>query len=292
MEIRGVHYGLSLVYSYLLPLFEVTEVSGGFIFEKIHGAGRGVECRFREGGLITECRVPRGVSKKVVERLLGLEKLTLARELCRRLGLSVEMCTVSLLYEPSDARLVFYAVYLSRNTDYYVNTVRWARQVVEKGFVDSTSYVPLEFNRVKPLIDRVFSRGVNLRDIVTELLGIPGIGVKSVVALLLHGYGLTEYAPVDRHYARYLGFEPMQPPKNHCSKLKLACRLCSRRCIYGYTVRKYGVFNGFIQSLVYVHARLLGRRSLLEKILVRDPSACLDVVEKVLTNAREFSIFK
>lgn len=291
MDISGIHYGLTLLYSYLLPLFNVEEVSDGFVFEKTYGTVKGLFCRFSEKELVTTCRIPRGVDRASVLRVLGLEKQPLFTEFSDRVGVSRVKTPVTLVYEPGDVVHVFYAIYLSRNTDYYVNTIRWARQAYEEEFVTSSSYIALEFNRLKRVIDGVFEKGLDPLSTAISLMEMRGVGIKSVTALLLHGYGLTEYAPVDRHYAEYLGVERYQPQKEHCVKLRLNCKLCSRGCPYRYAVVKYGVYNGFVQSLVYIHARLsASRRSELEEVLVKDPADWLNPVEEVLNRAREFSI--
>lgn len=291
MEVRGVHYGLSLLYSYLLPLFRVEEVHDGFLFEKAHGAGKGLVCRFRVSELVAECKTPSSVSADVIKKLLGLEKRWVFLELCSRLGFKPGECPITLLYEPLDARYVFYAVFLSRNTDYFVNTVAWTVQAVEKGLIESNSYIPREFNRLRSVIDGVFNEGLTSEEIALRLLSIPGVGVKSVTALLLHGYGNTVYAPVDRHYASYLGLAVSQPPKSYCAAQKLNCRVCPRTCPYGFASRKYGVFNGVVQSLVYVRSKLAAKRTgSFWSILVRDSGYWFDRLDSILERAREFLI--
>jgi hypothetical protein len=283
VEIRGVHFGLTLLYSYLLPLFSVEETSSGFVFRKIAGADRGLECVFRESTLETKCTAPSGVG--VSPTLLGLSKRELFQEVCRRAGL--EECIarhVTLIYEPRDKELVLYSVFLSRSTDYYVNTVKWVRELVVRGFVESSSYLTVEFNRVRGSLRGVLERGLDPLSEATELLSISGIGVKSAKAYLLHAYGLTSHAPVDRHYASVLGVKYTQPSKKLCVKLKLDCYNCPRSCVYGYTTRLLGSLNGVVQSLSYIYGRLKSkRRSSLEETLVPDPSKYLDEVERILS---------
>ncbi|MEM5833689.1 MAG: hypothetical protein QXF04_04075 [Candidatus Aenigmatarchaeota archaeon] len=291
LKIKGVHYGLTLLYSYMLPLFEIEETPGGFVFRKMRGLGRWLTCEFNEEELETRCIVPCEVSRESVERVLGLEKQPLFGELCVRLNLPPSYCSVTLLYEPADAKLVFYAVYLSRNTDYYVNTVKWTKQAVEHGAVESTSYIPREFNALKPRIDSVFAEYTDPAVLSVELLKLRGVGAKTVSAIMLHGYGLTEYAPVDRHYADYLGLNPRQPPKSACITSGFECSRCTRSCVYRYAVVKYGVYNGVVQSLTYIRARLKrSRRSIIEEVLVKETSWYLDIVESILEKARELKL--
>ncbi|MEM1832363.1 MAG: hypothetical protein QXJ97_12650, partial [Desulfurococcaceae archaeon] len=54
---------------------------------------------------------------------------------------------------------------------------------------------------------------------------------------------------------------------------------------------KHGVYNGVLQSLVYIYDRLrLKKRSEVEKILVKDPSIYLDKIEDLLIHARSMNI--
>jgi len=283
VEIRGIHFGLTLLYSYLLPLFSVEETSGGFMFRKIAGAGKGLECVFREKDLLTNCRVISGGS--ISSSLLGLDKRALFLEVCVRAKLPECLSKyVTLIYEPLDRELVLYSVFLSRNTDYYVNTVKWVREIATRGEVSSTSYVAGEFYRVKQAFIGVIEKRLEPVSEAIELLCIRGFGVKSAKAYLLHAYGLTSHAPIDRHYASILGVKPRQPSKEFCAKLRLDCYKCTRSCVYGYTTRLLGPLNGAIQSLSYIYGRLKSkRRSSLEEILVPDPSQYLDEIEKILS---------
>jgi len=283
VEIRGVHFGLTLLYSYLLPLYSIEETSSGLIFRKIAGASKGLMCIFNEKKLETHCSVPSGVV--VSPSLLGLDRRVLFEELCRLT--STEKCIskyITLIYEPHDRELVLYSVYLSRNTDYYVNTVKWVYELVTEGSVKSSSYIIREFNRVKPALRGVLEKNLDSLSEAVELLRVRGIGVKSVKAYLLHAYGLTLHAPVDRHYASVLGVKPTQPNRQLCALRRLDCSACTLSCLYNYTTRLFGQFNGVVQSLSYIYGRLRSkRRSKLEEILVQDPSQYLDNIEKTLS---------
>lgn len=287
LEIKGIHYGLTLLYSYSLPLFEVYETGSGFVFEKVRGALKGLKCEFSEKELTTTCTIPSGASSSVLERVLGLRYRHIFQDFCNYVSVKGSPCRVTLVAEPSDSRYVFYAIYLSKNTDYYVNTVLWTKMAVDTGVVKASSYIPREFNKVKPIVDVVFQRSQSLEELVAGLLAVPGVGAKSISALLLHGYGLSMYAPVDRHYREYLGSKWKEPHKAYCAKYKLNCLACPRNCIYKYAASKYGAYNGVVQSLVYIRARLaMHRRSELEEVLVRDPSMHLEHFDKVLEAAR------
>lgn len=292
MRIRGIHYGLTLLYSYLLPVVDVEETSYGFRFKYVAGSLKGLECAFREKVLEAECSTSSVVEHTSVEHLLGLSKHNLFRELCRLLNLSeCVVDNITLIYEPKYKKYVAYSVYLSRNTDYYANTVRWVREVVSEGYVKSTSYIAREFNRVKSQVDQVLERSLEHTGEAVELMSISGFGVKLAKAYLLHAYGLTEHAPVDRHYAVFLNAKPTKYPKSTCIKQMLNCSECSKQCPYAYSTKKYGVFNGVVQSLVYIYKRLVSKRkSPVESSLVKDAQHYADKLEEALVQARLFQL--
>ncbi len=283
MELKGVHFGLTLLYSYLLPLYSVKESSGGFVFRKIAGAGKGLECVFKERSLETHCKTPSGV--EISKSLLGLDKRVLFEEVCKRTRL--EECVaryVTLIYEPRDKELILYSVYLSRNTDYYINTVKWVYELVTRGVVSSTSYTIREFTKRRHDLRQVLDKNIDPISEAIELLSVKGVGVKSAKAYLLHAYGLTIHAPIDRHYASVLGVKPRQPSKRFCTTRRLECFSCTHSCLYGYTTRLLGPLNGIVQSLSYIYGRLKSkRRSDLEKVLVPDPSQYVEDIEKLLS---------
>jgi hypothetical protein len=283
------------MYSYYLPLFDIYETNKGFVFEKTNGLGKGLKCSFSETNLTTECVVPSSLSKEALFKLLGLNKINVFADLC--LVANMDECVskiITLINEEEDSRYVFYSIYLSRNTDYYANTLKWAKQAIINGYVDSSSYISREFNKIKKSIDIVFDETSNPIDLACKLLFIKSVGVKSVASLLLHAYGLTRYAPIDRHYANYLGVKGKLMHKNTCIRRKMECSACNlHSCIYRQAVSKYGIYNGVVQSLVYINSRLKQtRRSEIEEILVRDPSLYVDDLEKLLIKVKSYKLYK
>ena len=282
MELKGIHFGLTLLYSYLLPLYSIEEINGGFVFRKVIGFSKGLECVFKESTLETKCKAPIGVN--VSQSLLGLDKRRLFREICELVGFKDCFSKhITLIYEPRDKELILYSVYLSRNTDYYINTVRWIRNLVLKESISSSSFILREFNDARMSFKSVFEENLDPLSEAVKLLNIRGIGVKSMKAYLLHAYGLTEHAPIDRHYSRILKAKPIQPNKQMCIARRLQCSECTINCLYGYTTKMLRSLNGIVQSLSYIYGRLkLKRRSALEEIIVPNPSSYIDEFEKLL----------
>ncbi len=286
--IKGVHYGLTLLYSYLLPVINLDERAGGFIFSIEYGELKGLECRFNESTLETTCSISGSPSAPSLERILGLEKHWLFREVCSRLN--IEKCIanqVTLVYEPLYKKIVAYSIYLSRNTDYYVNTLKWVREAVLKKYIDSQSYIPREFNAVRDQIDNVVTNGKTPLEEVLGLMKIPGFGVKSANAYLLHVYGLTEYAPIDRHYAKLLGKITLISKSACLRNGRLYCKQCSINCPYRHAQSRFGVLNGVIQSLIYVYGRLKNpRKTSIEEILVGSREYYIDEFEELITKVK------
>jgi hypothetical protein len=277
--VKGIDYGLSLYYSYTLPLYDVKPTDNGFVFTKTAGLCKGLECRFQRSTLETICVIPSGCEERAKE-LLGLSSKWGFEELCRVVGW--EKCVASqitLLYSPGDAKLIFYTILLSRNTDYFINTLRWFKQLVNRGVIEDGSYIPQQILALVPMVEKLFSDAGKAEDIAISLLMLKGVGVKSVAALLLHAYGETEYAPVDRHYKRFLKTvfgKLREPVKRVCIATKLNCLICGYRykCFYG-VARSFGKLNGYLQSLAYLSERLGVARGWLEEVLV--PKSCRDV---------------
>ncbi|MEM4717767.1 MAG: hypothetical protein QXE81_03290 [Desulfurococcaceae archaeon] len=258
MIIKGIHYGLTLLYSYLLPVMDVEDRPGGFRFRiksKLIGS---FNCLFYEDKLETTCKIDDVSDPCVIQRVLGIEKNNLFQELCRYIG--YEKCIfeqITLLYEPLLKKHIAYAIYLSRNTDFYANTIRWVKEYIATGFIRSSSYIPREFIKNKDRIDNVLEGGNQPIVEAMELLKIDGFGLKSIKAFLLHAYGFTDQAPIDTHYSEFLGSRRrVMVNKDHCITIALNCVSCRKNCIYRNTIRKFGKYNGIIQSLSYIIAKL------------------------------------
>jgi hypothetical protein len=272
MRVKGINYGLSLYSSYILPLFDLEEVSGGFIFRKKHGAYRGLVCRFDKRNLETNCKIPRDWPEEVVYKTLGLDKHYLYQKLAAEVDGKGLVDTITLMYSPPDKTLVAYTIYLSQNTSYHTNTVRWVRELLETGVIKSRSYQVSWFMENKNLIRESTSLGDPLEE-AARLLTLRGVGFKGSQAYLLYAHGLTEYAPLDRHYralvSEYLNLPP--PDKKFCLRAFFNCGRCplSGECVYSRLRSRLGYFNGVLQSIVYIAGSLkkAGGRGIVEVLV-------------------------
>lgn len=276
MRINGIHYGLTLMYSYLLPFFEIEETANGFIFNKKHGVSKGLKCIFIEDSLSTICDTSLvSPSERIhIPALLGLNKKALFKKLSNELGEEI-VGRVTLMYSPLDARDILEVIILSRNTDYFRNTIKWSRDLLRGVDISNvySSYIPHSLRRLRNSL-----RGIDLslhmsENAILNLLRVGNIGPKTISALMLHGYGNTLYAPVDRHFSKLLSsrFRVGEPLKKYCLQNVMNCLKCERclKCKYGFSMRLLGKYNGVVQSLNYIASRLERKLSELERILLK-----------------------
>ncbi|MEL9940761.1 MAG: hypothetical protein QW348_04840 [Ignisphaera sp.] len=292
VEVDGVDYGYSLYYSYLLPLFDIEPTENGFVFRKVVGFCSRIECVFHRDSLKTVCKIPPNCVE-YSKHVLGIDSRWGFKELCRVYG--YDNCVaekITLIYSPKDARLVFYTILLSRNTDYFVNTLRWLKELVYTGGIRGGSYITKQFLEIRESVDRTFDSTEKIDELAISLLRLRYVGLKTVSAFLLHAFGLTEHAPIDRHYMWYLSrtlpsFKYVQIRKEVCIRSKLNCFSCPyrERCLYGAT-KIFGKLNGYIQSLAYLSKRMSMARNTIEEILVprghRDIRSLENIVKAVI----------
>ncbi len=301
--IRDIDYNIALYYSYLLPLFKTTYSNGSLVFVKEYGVCSGLKCISREA--ITRCFTPRNCYPTMIEKILGLDKYRVVKRLFGKLsryGFTLKTIKgFTLLYSPWDKFYIATAIYLSRNTDYYRNTVKWVREIISrKCYLDpgrcreySYSY---QFREYLENVDRIYMILENSYekpfDEALKLLEVRGFGVKSVMAYLLHTYGYLEYAPIDRYYRETLerlGISGIIPSKNKCIRHRIDCKKCSYRdnCLYNIVRERFREYNGILQSLTYIYNRLknanLDRPGIEESILKNvDIDALMNEIEALI----------
>jgi len=269
IRVEGVNYALSLYFSYLLPLFDAKVVDSALTFTKIHGVCRGLKCEWKGG--VAECIVPGDCSEESYSEVLGLKNRVVVEEFYDTVSASSSgIPRIVIMHSSLDKQLVFTTVFLSRNTDYYKNTVKWVKLMTASSClqepgkcadkIKSYQYVQLVENYAE--LRRIMEAGLSVSREALELLTLKNTGLKTVNAYLLHSYGLTQYAPIDRYYGsllRELGVTGTLPSKELCLKYKLDCDNCyyRKKCIYFKAREFFGLFNGVVQSLTYIYGRLL-----------------------------------
>jgi len=193
--------------------------------------------------------------------------------------------------DPWDLRAMFYAMFLSRNTGYHSNTVRWmkimfsrARNEGELASLDpgdfGSSYQLAQLSEVKPHLDEVLASltpGLELMgsegtfsSAKTRLLALPHIGPKTVHAFALFCFGLTRFAPADRHLlavSKALGLagdDVRMPRKELC--MRYDCwsgqKRCPQapRCLTAILMRELGHMAGWFQTVCFLYGSLYLRK--------------------------------
>lgn len=305
VKLNYIDLGLNLSYSYMLPLFNVDFYDRGIRVVKILGACSGMECFIKEDGTI--CLIPDSCDYETFKSIVGLEKGYLVDDMIKRYDLiafNKVFYRFAPIYSQADSLFIAISIYLSRNTDYFLNTVKWVREIVEKNCYSKPMICRDRFNSYQ---FREFLSNINdIRKAVAQgdpyvsannLMRVKGFGVKSAMAYLLHACGLTRCAPIDRHYIGFLeriGFKGSIPAKNKCIENKLLCFSCkySYNCLYWLVQKSLGELSGLIQSIIYVYNRvskLNQRSSVIEYALLSRLHRDLLIkgVEKLIEALRE-----
>lgn len=188
---------------------------------------------------------------------------------------------------------VFSSIFLSQNTDFHINVVKWIRSIMEKyGSIEaigslkasdiiknvSSSYQVLnlvhvlkEYLRYRELILKK-----NPEEAILYMLKIKGIGPKVSHAYLVFVRKSTIYAPIDRNFISFLRkFEATfnlianAPKKDYC--INYSCGVCpiNTNCTY-YRVRNaFNAFTAWIQSIAYVHNKIMCKHKFCNKCFLK-----------------------
>ncbi len=227
--------------------------------------------------------LPHGVSVDVARELTGLwyEPERLIEDVDARyrdiVEVLVDSCSaIRIAISSRDPVHIFVSTFLSRNTDYYTNVIRWVQTLCELTGDDlscldldtvrkvSSSYQLTELPEALrqflsgPL--RLYLDGASHWDIRRELLKIRNVGPKVADAFLIFTGKTTELAPSDIHFRRFVSklrlFESyVLPEKRYCVRYR--CDECPRtRCLTGLAYRTFGRLSSWIQTVSYVIDRV------------------------------------
>ncbi len=279
-----VDLDLTLYASFSLPMFR----KKGECWVKVYGFGKGTRLCSNGGlkcygslcsGELLEYAAGHWISREVCLGELEARAREVAEELMRGfycLGVSAS---------PWDALAVLASAFLSRNTDYHRNTVRWVRAFLGKlealggceraaakaalstyrefGSYQLRQFVEvvdslLAIARTMPLPPGSASSSALRR----RLLEVKYLGPKVADSFILHSGLDRSRAPVDIHYLRYLkrrGLlegEYVYPQKVYCARYECTACPISRKCVYSHTSRLFRDLNGFVQTAAYVAGKL------------------------------------
>ncbi len=282
----------SLKASFSLPLFENPRLN---VFVKIYGYSAGLIFK-TEGG----ATYYRGCGLNDALLLSGawFNPLENVKKLGRREAAYIyefweAFPGLSIAVNPWDLRAIFYSIFLSRNTSYHANTVRWLHDMIVKAGdegklasldprVFGRSYQLAQLAEIKPDLDGILDSitpGLELiksKDlfppIKAKLLQLPYVGSKTVHAFGLFCLGLTWLAPADRHLTtvvKSMGIvddRVKMPKKELC--MKYDCFTDSDKCprfevcLTARLMRDFGVMAGWLQTAAYLYGALYLSRGL------------------------------
>ncbi|MEM1931431.1 MAG: hypothetical protein QW780_00825 [Sulfolobales archaeon] len=207
-----------------------------------------------------------------------------AREVAE--GLVKEFYCLSISASPWDTFEILTAAFLSRNTDFHKNTVRWVKtflrelasptgvyvdliaQAAISVYREYRSYQLLQFVEVLDKLVAIARMVPAMPPSVTRrnLLKVKYLGPKVADSFILHSGLDTSRAPVDIHYMRFLkksgllGGEYIQPRKSYCTTYECSTCPASQKCVYAHTVRLFKSLNGFTQTAAYIMDKLRIKR--------------------------------
>jgi len=276
---------LSLEASFSLPLFERPKPN---VFVKIYGHSIGLVFKTEKGAVyyngcsLQDALLFSGAWFNPVENVkkLGRRGAAYIYEFLEVFpGLSIAV-------NPWDLRAMFYSIFLSRNTNYHTNTVRWLHDMAVKAGDEENlasldpkshgkSYQLTQLAEIKPKLDEIFSfltPGFGLigstdafSHVKARLLSLPYVGSKTVHAFGLFCLGLTWLAPVDRHLTsivRSMGIVNDRiriPEKKLCMEnnclIDLKCPIF-KDCLTAKLMRDFGIMTGWFQTATYLYGAL------------------------------------
>lgn len=282
----------SLKVSFTLPLY-TTDSEGWYV--KVYGYKRGLKfkCKSRvlkyKGCNEFEAKILSGLWFNPLEEAKRLSRSS------RRVFEELWELTpgLSIAIDPWDPKIVLYTIFLSKNTNYHINTVKWVKTITSKFKSEEelenlkvetigSNYQILQLSKIKTSIDKILSR---LKPYTRQtsvksgyyklknLLEIPYIGPKTFYAHALFTLGITKCTPTDRHLIRtgktfkFLSGKLRVPEKKYCRIYDCVyeknCKIIDK-CIHGVMIDKFKTLSGWIQTSTYLCGRL-GLTKLLTK---------------------------
>lgn len=165
---------------------------------------------------------------------------------------------IGISISPGDEGLIFVVSFLTQNTDYYSNVLRWTRALFERSerLEDIAAEAPkvggsYQLRRLPRAVERYLSLKPKTR---LDLLAIEGVGPKTADLYLLYT-GDTSAAPVDKHFARSasdLGLAGEPPNPRYCRRYSCAECPLAGRCIRGQAQFRLGRLAGWVQTVVWL----------------------------------------
>ncbi|MEM2308787.1 MAG: hypothetical protein QW266_07690 [Sulfolobales archaeon] len=285
MTASYINLDLTLYVSFSLPMFK----KDGDCWVKVYGYGAGtrvcVNKNLKCHGNACSNQFLNYITGLWIDKERKLEELDgLAREVAEELV--KEFYCLSVSASPWDTFEILTSTFLSRNTDFHKNTVKWVKAFLRKladpkrasvnqvtqaavsVYREFGSYQLLQFIEVLNNLLAITHIAPTVTPDTTRrsLLKVKYLGPKVADSFILHSGLDMSRAPVDVHYMRFLkrsrllDNEYIQPRKSYC--ITYDCSTCPalQRCVYAYTTRLFKSLNGFTQTAAYVMDKLQVRR--------------------------------
>lgn len=278
---REINLDLTLYVSFSLPMFRKDREC----WIKVHGHGTGVR--------ICECGGLKCYGNTCSEQLLsyvagywidiekGLKEVESEAEKVANEVVEEFYC-LGIAASPWDSFEILTSSFLSRNTDYHKNTVKWVRTLLSKlgpfekedgkNIIKAATSTYRQFRSYQlqqliEVLDDLLATASNIslsnpNATRKRLLKVKYIGPKVADSFILHSGLDQSRAPVDVHYLKFLKRhrlleqEYAYPQKGYCVKYECASCPLSKRCVYAHTARLFKSLNGFIQTAAYVMDKL------------------------------------
>jgi len=166
---------------------------------------------------------------------------------------------VGISTSPGDEDLLFVVAFLTQNTNYHVNVLRWANALFSKSediraAAANAPKVGRSYQLAKlPEAVADYIRLGKPRDRLT-LLKIKGVGPKVADLYLLYT-GDTTAAPVDKHFTRIaprLGLKGEPPRAEHCRRYECGSCPLADRCLRYRAYAAFGRLAGWVQTVSYL----------------------------------------
>jgi hypothetical protein len=288
---RRYNLNMSLYPSFTYPFY--SRIDGWYV--KIIGEYKGLRFKLEEPKVLRFEGAPIG-SEHVVLEFTGLwfnpysyvSRLSSSR-ISRVWPLIEAYDGVGLAIDPYSRLWLFTSITLSRHTDFHLNTVRWVRKLAETIgdlrmlTMDNSRMVSRSFHlsqlpmqirfylkRIEPLEDRIDPSMLRVK-----LQEGPWIGPKTATSYLLFSRRDATYmASSDIHFqkiSRRIGLIDWGIPWSASMCRRYLCIDCPLRseCLHWIARVEYGELAGWIQTIAYIHDKLLCNRRLCNECKVR-----------------------
>ncbi|WFO75512.1 hypothetical protein J4526_01030 [Desulfurococcaceae archaeon MEX13E-LK6-19] len=268
---------LSFYPSFIYPLFEIRKKDSICILKKTIGMYKCSTISIKDNTVYFT-----GVNNSIVQEWLGLwfKPWLLLNEVDRKyLGfienLVEKFSSIRIAISGEDKPWVFLSVFLSRNTSFHTNTVKWIRKIGSIEPINPFNIDPAnvggsyqlkqlaEILKTRSIVDKLvtlISRISTEKDAWkarANLLKIKYVGPKTVDAFLLFTTRYSFFTPSDRHYKSFiqsfLDRKLNLPLKKYC--LRYTCFSCpyNGSCLTGWSISSFGRLSGWIQTLSYLY---------------------------------------